>query len=127
MLDDLIKERLKKIETLRAAGVSPYPPAGRRTHEIGEARKGFVKIAKSGKNLSLVGRVRSVRDQGNVAFLDLKDESGAIQAVLKKDSLIKFDFWKSVLDIGDFVSITGPLFKTKRGDCLLYTSPSPRD
>ena len=116
MLDDIIKERLKKLEALKAVGVSPYPPVVKRTHEIGAARKGFAKLAKSGKKLSLVGRVWSVRDQGNVAFLDIKDESGEIQAVLKSDTTAKFDVWKKNLDRGDFVSVTGPLFKTKRGE-----------
>lgn len=116
MLDDIIRERLKKLEALKAAGVHPYPPVVKRTHEIGVARKDFNKLAKSGKKLSLVGRVWSVRDQGNVEFLDLKDESGAIQAVLKKDTTAKFDLWKNNLDRGDFISVTGPLFKTKRGE-----------
>lgn len=115
-MDDLIRERLKKLEALKAVGVDPYPWAVKRTHEIGEARKDFTKLAKSGKKLSLVGRVWSVRDQGNVAFLDIKDESGSIQAVCKYDTTAKFDVWKKNLDRGDFVSVTGPLFKTKRGE-----------
>lgn len=116
MLEDIIKERLKKLEILKADGVDPYPPVVKRTHEIGEARKDFNKLAKEGKKLSLVGRVWSVRDQGNVAFLDIKDESGGIQAVLKSDTTAKFDVWKNNLDRGDFVSVRGPLFKTKRGE-----------
>ncbi|MEK7162435.1 MAG: amino acid--tRNA ligase-related protein, partial [Patescibacteria group bacterium] len=124
MLEDLIKERFKKLELLRKAGIEPYPARVGRTITIGEARKKFAALAKSKKKISVSGRIWSIRDQGVVVFLDLKDESGQIQAVLKKDNLTTsqvvnlkdFDFWRSVLDRGDFISVNGQLFKTKKGE-----------
>ncbi len=124
MLEDLIKERFKKLELLRKAGIEPYPARVGRTITIGEARKKFAALAKSKKKISVSGRIWSIRDQGGVVFLDLKDESGQIQAVLKKDNLTTsqvvnlkdFDFWRSVLDRGDFISVNGQLFKTKKGE-----------
>ncbi len=60
--------------------------------------------------------MRSLRDQGKIIFADIEDESGKIQVVLKEDALTDLAFWRSVLDMGDFISVTGPLFATKRGE-----------
>lgn len=116
MLDDLIKERLKKLAEIKKAGVDPYPAVARKTHTAAEAHADFAHLSEEGKEVALAGRLASMRDQGNIVFLDLADESGKIQIVLKKDSSERFDFWKSVLDIGDFVSASGTLFKTKKGE-----------
>ncbi len=115
MIEDLRKERLEKLNKLKAAKVDPYPPRTKRTHTIGEGREKFAALAKSKKKVSLAGRVTSIRDQGGVVFLDLKDESGQIQAVLNKKTLLDFELLRSALDRGDFVSVSGPLFKTKAG------------
>jgi len=56
------------------------------------------------------------RAQGGVAFADLKDESGKMQAVLLKNNLADFLALKENIDIGDFLEIGGPLFKTKAGE-----------
>src|SRR3989344_1941842 len=115
MLEDLRNERLQKLKKIKDAGIDPYPARAKRTSTIGEALKKFGALAKARKKIFLAGRVMSIRDQGGVAFLDLKDESGQIQAVLKKETLADFEFLKSVLDRGDFLSVGGPLFKTKKG------------
>ena len=119
MLDDIIKERHKKLDLLRKAGIDPYPARTARTLAIGKAVDDFAKLAKAGKKISLAGRLRNVRDQGKIIFADLADESGKIQIVLKDDILKDskgLEFWRSVLDLGDFVSATGVLFETKRGE-----------
>ncbi len=116
MLDNLIKERRKKLEKIIQAGINPYPAESGRTHSIGDARKSFDALEKSAKKISLVGRISGMRDQGNIIFLDVADESGRLQGILRKDALKDFIFWKSVLDIGDFVSVGGKLFKTKKGE-----------
>lgn len=115
MLEDLKNERLEKLKKIKNKGIDPYPARAPRTLAIGEALQKFGALSKARKTLFLAGRVMSIRDQGGVVFLDLKDESGQIQAVLKKEDLEDFDFLKSVLDRGDFLSVKGPLFKTKKG------------
>ncbi len=117
MIDALIHERKKKLDSLRHAGIDPYPAKARRTHTIGEALGLFSALAKKKRRVSLVGRVSGFRNQGNLFFLDLRDESGTIQLVVKKDTL-KADYalFRDSLDIGDFVEAHGILFKTKRGE-----------
>jgi lysyl-tRNA synthetase class 2 len=117
MIDELIHERKKKLDRVRMAGLDPYPADARRTHQIGEALKDFSKLEKKKKRVSLVGRVVAFRNQGNLFFLDLRDASGTIQLVVKKDE-IRGDYalFRDTLDIGDFVEGAGILFKTKRGE-----------
>ena len=116
MLDDLIKERQKKLEALKNAGVDPYPARAKRTHAIGAALEKFEELSSSGKEISVAGRLLSVRDQGKIIFADIEDESGKIQIVLKDETTKDLDLWKETLDIGDFIGATGPLFETKRGE-----------
>ncbi len=116
MLNDIRNERLKKLQTLKKRGVDPYPARVKRTILIGEARRGFATLEKSKKAIAIAGRVVGFRDQGKVIFADVRDESGQIQIVLKKDNLKNFDLLKSVLDLGDFISVSGSVFKTKKGE-----------
>lgn len=115
MLDELIGERKKKITALQEAGVSAYPISTKRTHAIGEVLAAFSKIQKSKKSVAIAGRVMALRDQGALMFLDIKDESGIIQAVVKSDIAKNFALAQKTIDIGDFVNVSGPLFITKRG------------
>lgn len=116
MLEDLIAERKKKLEALKAAGVVCYPEMVARTHTIGAVLEKFASFAKSKKRVSIAGRVMGMRGHGGVVFLDINDESGALQAVLKKDALKDFKLFCDNLDIGDFLSVTGLLFTTQRGE-----------
>lgn len=116
MLEDIIAERRKKLDAIKAAGIDPYPARVKRSFAVAHALAEFESLSASGKQVSFAGRVRSLRDQGKIIFADLEDESGKIQVVLKEDALVDLAFWRSVLDMGDFISVTGPVFATKRGE-----------
>jgi len=130
MLEDLIRERRKKLEKIKQDGIDPYPASVEPSDSISEAHSNFTNLEKSKKSIVLKGRLRGIRDQGNIVFLDLEDgsgpsprrsglrprEGGRLQAVLKKDGTEKFGFWKDVLDTGDFILVKGPLFKTQKGE-----------
>ncbi|MEK7212580.1 MAG: lysine--tRNA ligase, partial [Patescibacteria group bacterium] len=116
MLEELIAERLKKLSKIKTAGLNAYPARVKRSARIGDVLAKFDALSRAKKKVSLAGRVMSMRDQGGVVFADVRDESGQIQVVLKKDNLDSFDFLKEVLDRGDFISIGGQLFITKKGE-----------
>ena len=116
MLEQLIEERRRKLDRLKAAGVDPYPVTAKRTITIGALRKDFAKLMRAKKNVAVAGRIASIRDQGGVIFLDIRDESGQIQAVLLKKKLGNFKLLKDTLDGGDFVAVSGVPFKTKKGE-----------
>lgn len=116
MLDDIRNERLKKLERLREAGVDPYPARAKRTMLAAAARKDFRRLEKLRKKVYIAGRVRGLRDQGGLIFIDVEDESGGLQAVLKKANLKNFKLLQQTLDTGDFISVGGVLFRTKKGE-----------
>ncbi len=116
MIDALREERLKKLARVKDAGLLAYPADSKRTHTLGEARRDFGKLFKAKKKVSLAGRIWSIRDQGNIIFLDISDESGNMQGVLMKKNVKDFPLWKNSLDRGDFIQISGTLFKTKKGE-----------
>ena len=115
MLEDVRKERIQKLEKLQQEGINPYPATVARTHTAAQAHKSFAALARSKKKISLAGRLMGLRDQGNLLFGDLRDESGQFQIVIKKDLIKNFKLVKDTLDRGDFISVEGPLFKTQKG------------
>lgn len=114
MLDEIIQERLKKLARLKEAGIEPYPLRADKTAFVKDALVRFPE-PNPGEEFTLAGRVMSFRDQGGVMFFDLRDQSGQIQAVVKKENVPRFELWKESLDRGDFISVRGTLFVTKRG------------
>jgi lysyl-tRNA synthetase class 2 len=116
MLDEIIAERRKKLEALENTEIDPYPARVPRSFPIAHAVEDFEELAAGAKPVSLVGRITALRGQGKIIFADIEDENGKIQAVLKDDVIKDLEFWESVLDLGDFVSVTGPLFFTKKGE-----------
>ncbi len=116
MLDSLREERIKKLEKIRSSKIDPYPARIKRTHEIFGVVSEFKKFEKNKKKVSLVGRLVGLRSQGGLFFGDLKDESGKIQILGKKETLKNFEAIKDSLDIGDYVEVSGIPFTTKRGE-----------
>lgn len=120
-LEELRLERIKKLETLKARGMNPYPVESLRSHEIEEVEKEFTALSKKKKGITIAGRVRAIRGQGAIIFLDLDDGTGTFQALLKKDETGEeaLSLFSDTTDIGDFVECTGPLFVTKRKEKTL--------
>ena len=116
--ENLRKIRIQKLEAIKRAGINPYPGTIKRTHTIDEAIEDFAKISKTEKQVSCVGRIRSLREHGGSCFFHFKDETGQIQAYFKKNRLgeKKYKFFLDNFDIGDFIEVRGILFKTKRGE-----------
>lgn len=116
-LDDLEKERYKKIERLRERGVEPYPLRASRTHTIEQVRELYERGDDPGV-VRLVGRLTANRWTGKITFGDLRDGTGRIQLFLKQDTLGEATY-KNFLkdfDLGDFVQAEGTLFRTKTGE-----------
>ena len=119
-IEELRDERIKKIELLKKSGMEPFPVSVSRDYSIPEVKKDFDKLAKSSeeKNISIAGRVIITRGQGAILFVVLQEEGERFQAVLKKDSIDedKFNLFVNTTDNGDFISVTGSLFITQRGE-----------
>jgi lysyl-tRNA synthetase, class II len=122
---EIIAQRLKKAEALRALGVDPFGNGWKPGHLASElvTRYGDApaeEIAKEPGAWSLAGRVLAVRSFGKAAFLRLRDRSGELQVWVKKDKVgdAAFEVFK-LLDIGDIVGAEGPATRTKTGELTL--------
>ena len=122
---EIIAQRLKKAEALRALGVDPYGNGFSPRHLAADlhARYGDAPAEVIGQDpgaWSLAGRVLAVRSFGKAAFLKVQDRSGTIQVWVKKDRVGErgFEIFK-LLDVGDVVSAEGPATRTKTGELTL--------
>ena len=107
---------------MRDAGLNPYPSKVARDFDIAEFRKGFETHEKSGKEISLAGRIMAIRGQGAILFAVLFDGTEKTQAIFKKDEMEEkvFELFVTTTDIGDFVSVTGRAAKSKTGEESLF-------
>jgi lysyl-tRNA synthetase, class II len=114
-IDELKKVRIEKLEALKSMGVDPYPADVNRTHTIEEARGAL------GKNVTVTGRVMSMRGHGKIMFADLVDSTGKIQIVLKED-VLDTDSQKltTLVDMGDFLECTGDVQNTQAGEISVF-------
>ncbi len=120
-LKDIRENRLKKLKAVQNAGLLAFPQSTKRTHSIEEVLSSFEKLSRGKKEVSIVGRVMSLREHGGSAFADLKDGTAKIQLYFKRDALGKkgYQFFLDNFDIGDFIQAKGVLFKTQRGEKTL--------
>lgn len=119
-LDDIRNERIKKLEVLKERGIDPFPSVALKSQKISEVHKKFSVLEKGKKKNVISGRIVAKREHGGAMFLDLKDTSGKIQLLLKKDLLEeKFDLASETLDVGDFISVQGKAFTTNRGEATI--------
>lgn len=115
--EDLRGDRERKIARLRELGVDPYPSQTNRTHEIAAVRTQFAELVDSHEVVCVAGRVLAWREHGAIAFMDLFDGTGKVQAFCSREALGDelFSQLLEVVSTGDFVSVTGVAYVTKRG------------
>ena len=125
-MSDILSEqeqvRREKLARLREAGVDPYPARSQRSHTIAQALQLFEAgdLAED-EVLALVGRLKTVRVMGKSSFAHIEDGSGRAQIYLRRDEvgLQSFEMFTKLLDIGDFVEVQGPMFRTRTGEVTL--------
>lgn len=116
-IDELKKIRIEKLEAIKKLGVDPYPSVTRRDQTVDQACK------MDGQTVAVVGRIMGIRGHGKIYFLDLADESGKIQIVLKADSCKAEPFsLMPHLDIADFLAVQGMVGKTQAGEVSVFAS-----
>ena len=109
-------ERIRKLAALRTAGVDPYPAQVKRSHSVGDLLMKFKTLEQEKKEVAVVGRVVGLRNQGGLLFADLKDETGQVQIVAKRNEVADFELLRDALDLSDFLEVRGVPFTTQRGE-----------
>jgi lysyl-tRNA synthetase class 2 len=123
--DEIKKVRIEKLQKLLDAGMEPYPPKVPRDMSLAIMRERFNELEKTQTKLSLAGRITAIRGQGAILFVVLKDCNTTFQAVFKKDDIASeklFELFQDTADMGDFISVTGQPFMTKRGEQSLLVA-----
>ncbi len=120
-MSDEREARLRKLEELRAQQIDPYPIESHRTHTAAQALEQFDALQSAGTHLTLDGRLMLRRDMGKATFAHIEDGTGRIQIYVKRDVVgdATFNLLKLV-DLGDFLEVSGTLFTTKTGEKTLH-------
>jgi lysyl-tRNA synthetase, class II len=114
------EHRLIKRENLLKEGINPYPYSFSSTHTINEIAADFETLAAGESIVSCAGRLLSARKMGKSWFIDIIDKGIRFQAYARKEeSSEKTMNLLPNLDIGDWVGVSGSLFRTHTGEPTL--------
>ena len=126
-LSEQEKERRESLRELRAMGIDPYPAAEYEVNAWSADIKSTFSDGGERRNVSIAGRLMSRRVMGKASFAELQDSKGRIQIYLTRDELCPGDdkdlynkVFKKLLDIGDFIGVSGYVFRTKTGEISVH-------
>ncbi|WNB92003.1 lysine--tRNA ligase [Bacillus sp. NEB1478] len=121
-LNDLLRVRREKLTALTEKGMDPFGTKFNRTHtaselisEYGEKEKEEVDSLEL--EVTIAGRIMTKRGKGKAGFAHIQDLTGKIQIYVRTDAVgeEQYELFDSI-DIGDWVGVTGTVFKTKVGE-----------
>ncbi len=124
--DNPIKaEKRKKLHSLKAKGINPFPYSFDRTGNCEKIKTEFAALQSGEKKedqvFKLAGRIMTFRAMGKASFFNLQDMTGSLQIYVKTEDLgeqdkIAFEH----IDLGDIVGVEGYVFRTQKGEISLY-------
>jgi lysyl-tRNA synthetase class 2 len=114
-LNEVMHARMQKLQALLRLGVNPYPYKYEQTHSSVEILESKDELLE--KQVSVSGRLMSIRGHGKVFFGHVMDAKGRIQIYVRKDEIGDelFEVFK-LLDIGDIIGVSGEVFVTRTGE-----------
>ncbi|GGX07803.1 bifunctional lysylphosphatidylglycerol synthetase/lysine--tRNA ligase LysX [Streptomyces noursei] len=125
-LPEQVRVRHRKLERLREAGTDPYPVGVQRTHTLGQVREEHRELAagtRTGKTVTVAGRVLLTRDHGGVLFAVLRDWSGDLQiAVTRASGEDLLERFGADVDLGDHVEAEGEVGSSDRGELTVFVT-----
>ncbi len=117
--DELINERLRKLDALREKGIEPFPYSYDVTHRAKEIKTVHASLKdeeKSGEKVNIAGRIMLLRNMGKLAFAQVQDSTDKIQVMFTKDSVGDAIKQLKLYDLGDWIGVRGEIVKTKTGE-----------
>ncbi len=119
-LSDQEIQRRETLNELRKAGIEPYPAA---LYPVTHRALSIESDYAEGKTVVIAGRLMRKKIQGKASFAEIQDSEGRIQLYFNRDEICTGDdsfkyneFFKKLLDLGDFIGVEGTLFKTQVGE-----------
>ena len=118
-LNEIIRFRKEKLDTLRERGVNPYPYNYKPTHTSGEILENYDDLEE--KDVTVAGRIMALRKMGKASFFHIQDMDGRIQVYIKGDEVDEDAYANfKLMDIGDIVGVMGYPFTTKSGEKSIH-------
>jgi lysyl-tRNA synthetase class 2 len=127
--DDELPEQLRvrraKLDRLREAGVDPYPVGVARTASLADVRAAHPDLEPdtlTGAQVGVTGRVIFSRNTGKLCFATLREGDTELQVMLSADRVgpERLAEWKSDVDLGDHVLVTGEVGTSRRGELSVF-------
>ncbi len=113
--------RVQRLQELREQGINPYPNNVERTHTIADVLEHFDEFVGPENSYTLVGRIRLMREMGKAAFAKIEDGTGSIQVYFRINDVGEAAYRAiKLLDLGDFIQVSGFLFVTRTGERTLH-------
>lgn len=117
----LLRQRLEKVEQLKAEGMHAFAYSYDRTHLMSELQAEFEALSSGEEDevtqVAVCGRIMARRIFGQLAFFTLQDSSGTVQLYLEKKRLgVDFGTFLSLTDAGDIVGARGSVKRTDKGE-----------
>ena len=118
--------RRQSLQQLRDMGIEPYPAAEYPTNAFStDIKSNFNENDK--REVCIAGRLMSRRVMGKASFAEIQDSKGRIQVYIARDEICPNDdkelyntVFKRLLDIGDFIGVTGFVFRTQTGEISVH-------
>ena len=118
--------RRQSLQELRDIGIDPYPAAEYPTNAFSDEIKANFAEGEE-RTVCIAGRMMSRRVMGKASFVELQDSKGRIQVYITRDDICPDEnkdlynkVFKRLMDIGDFIGITGFVFKTQTGEISVH-------
>lgn len=114
--------RIEKLTNLKALGIDIWPCKAERTHSIADIVATNVdtnneQLEDANQVVSVMGRVTAIREMGKSVFAHMTESGIKLQTYFRMND-VEEPGWQIIklLDIGDFISVTGSLMRTKAGE-----------
>ena len=117
---DQVAVRKGKLARIREIGLDPFRSNWEQSHTSEEALNLLTEEEENGPEVSVAGRIIAFRLMGKASFLKILDRAGKIQSYVRKDEIGDEEYATfKKLDLGDFIGVRGPLFRTKTGEVTI--------
>lgn len=120
-LNEIVLVRRQKLSQLKQKGIDPFGTRFRASHFSSQIIDQFEQL--EGQEVTVSGRVVSIRSHGKASFANIQDAQGQIQVYLRLDQLGEENYQLfDLVDLGDFIGAKGTVFRTKKGEITVFVN-----
>ena len=122
--------RRQKLTELQQLGINPYPAEEFKVNANAlDIKENYERDKLNYKDISIAGRIMSIRDMGKACFAVIQDATGRVQIYIRRDDICTEEdktlydvVFKKLMDIGDIIGIKGYVFTTKVGEISIHVT-----